>query len=309
MRAGPIFIKLSKNMKQPLAYIIIVNWNGWRDTLECIASCRKLAYDNARIIVVDNGSTDDSEKILRQHTPHIEVIQSGGNLGFAGGNNVGIRIALERGAQYLWLLNNDTIVDPAALSALVEPAEYDSRVGIVGSKIFYFNTPRRLWFAGGFLKFWKIQVVIRGDEEDKGQYDQIMPADFITGCSLLIRADTVRDIGLLAEEYFLYWEDIDWNVRAKNKGWKILYTPHSILWHKVSASFNHTTDQQAYYYLRSKLLFYERHAPLLLPLSLCLIIFGALRHIAQGRMNFARGYFSGMNDYFLRRFGIRTTAR
>jgi GT2 family glycosyltransferase len=297
-------------MKRPLVYIIIVNWNGWRDTLECVTSCRKLAYDNVRIIVIDNGSSDDSDKILRHSLPDIEVIQSGSNLGFAGGNNVGIRLALERGAQYLWLLNNDTVVDPAALSALVEPAEHDPHVGIVGSKIYYFSTPRRLWFAGGFWKFGKIQIIIRGEgEEDKGLYDHIIPVDFVTGCSLLIRAETVRDIGLLEEKYFLYWEDTDWNARAREKGWKILYNPHSTLWHKVSSSFNLKTDEQAYYYLRSKLLFHERHAPLILPLSLALIILGALRHIAQGRIHFARGYFSGMKDYFLRRFGIRTPVR
>jgi GT2 family glycosyltransferase len=295
-------------MKRPLVFIIILNWNGWRDTLECVASCRKLTYDNARIIIIDNGSTDGSEKILRQNLPDIELIQSGTNLGFSGGNNMGIRLALQRGAEYIWLLNNDTIVDPAALSTLVETAEQDSHVGIVGSKIFYFSSPRRLWFAGGFWKFGKILITIRGDgEEDNGQYDSKTPVDFITGCSLLIRAETVRNIGLLEEKYFLYWEDTDWNATAKKKGWGILYTPHSLLWHKVSSSFNPVTDQQAYYYLRNKLLFYERHAPLMMPLTLCLIVLGALRHLAQGRTNFARGYLSGIKDYFLRRFGIRTT--
>jgi len=297
-------------MKRPLVYIIIVNWNRWQDTLDCIASCQKLVYDNAHMIVIDNGSSDDSEKILRSRLPDIEVIQSGSNLGFAGGNNIGIRLALKRGAQYIWLLNNDTVVDSSALGALVEPAEQDSDVGIVGSKIFYFSTPRRLWFAGGFWKFGRVQIMIRGEgEEDNALYNSIVPVDFVTGCSLLIRSETIRDIGLLEEKYFLYWEDIDWNARAVKKGWKILYTPHSTLWHKVSSSFHPMTDEQAYYYLRSKLLFYERHAPLMLPLSLVLVTLGALRHIAQGRMNFARGYFSGMKDYALRRFYIRTTTR
>jgi len=298
-----------REMSSPLAYIVILNWNGWRDTLDCVASCRKLAYDNARIVVIDNGSSDDSEKILRDNLPDIEVIQSGANLGFAGGNNVGIRHAMDHGADYVWLLNNDTVVDPFALTALVEAAGQDSRAGMAGSKIFTFDEPRRLWFAGGFWKYGKLLLQVRGlNEEDTGKFDRASEVDFLTGCSLLIRATTVRDIGLLNEDYFLYWEDTDWSARALEHNWKVLYAPRSTVWHKVSASFNPVTDEQAYYYLRSKLLFYALHAPAVLPIALCLSFMGALRHILQGRTNFARGYLSGMIDFMLRRFGKRTTS-
>ncbi len=295
-------------MKRPFVYIIILNWNGWRDTLECVASCRKLAYENARIVIIDNGSTDDSEKILRQNLPDVEIIQSGGNLGFAGGNNVGIRVALQRGAEYIWLLNNDTIVAPLALDRLVETAEQDLRIGIVGSLIYTFTEPRSIWFAGGFWKFGKLFFTIR-DEFDKGEvhFDRAETVGFITGCSLLIRAQTVRNIGLLDEKYFLYWEDNDWNARATEHAWKILFEPRSIIWHKVSSSFNPKTDVQAYYYLRNKLLFYAQHAPAALPVIFCFTLLGALRHILNGRFNFARGYFSGMRDFLLGRFGKRRT--
>ncbi len=297
-------------MKQPLVYIIILNWNGWRDTLECVASCRKLAYDNVRIIVIDNGSSDDSEQILYRNLPDIEVIQSGINLGFAGGNNVGVRLAMERGAQYLWLLNNDTIIDPAALRTLVDTAERDSHVGIVGSKIYFFSAPQRIWFAGGFWKYGKLFFNIRGEgDEDKGQYDRSEAVDFITGCSLLIRADTVRDIGLLNEKYYLYWEDVDWNARAGKHGWKICFEPRSVIWHKVSSSFIPKTDTQAYYYLRNKLLFYAQYAPALLPVIFCFILLGTLRHILSCNLYFVRGYFSGMKDFFLCRFGKQRHGR
>src|SRR5664279_2479168 len=99
-----------------LTYIILLNWNGWQDTIACVESCRKLSYPNFRILIVDNGSTDNSEAILRERLPDIELLQTGANLGFAGGNNVGIRHALAQGADYVWLLNNDTVVDAEALS-------------------------------------------------------------------------------------------------------------------------------------------------------------------------------------------------
>ena len=295
-------------MKRPLVYIIILNWNGWRDTLECVASCRKLAYENARIVVIDNGSTDDSETILRQDLPDVELIQSGSNLGFAGGNNVGMRLALQRGAEYIWLLNNDTTVDPYALNTLVEAAEQDRRIGIVGSLIYTFSEPRTVWFAGGFWKFGKLFFTIRAADDSGGaHFDRVEEVEFITGCSLLIRAETVRDIDMLDEKYFLYWEDNEWNARAAEHAWKILFEPRSIIWHKVSSSFNLKTDTQAYYYLRNKLLFYAQHAPAALPVVFCFTLLGALRHIFSGRSNFARGYFSGMKDFFLGRFGIRRT--
>jgi GT2 family glycosyltransferase len=293
-------------MKQPLVYIVILNWNGWRDTLACVASCRKLTFVNARIVIIDNGSTDDSEKILRQNLPDVEIIQSGSNLGYAGGNNIGVNLALQRGAEYIWLLNNDTAVDPFALNALVEAAEQDRRIGIVGSLIYTFATPPSIWFAGGFWKFGKLFFTIRtADDKGKAQFDRAEPVEFITGCSLLIRAETVRDIGLLDEKYFLYWEDNEWNARAAEHAWKILFEPRSIVWHKVSSSFNPNTDTQAYYYLRNKLLFYTQHAPTTLPIVFCFILLGALRHIISGRLKFARGYFSGMKDFFLGRFGKR----
>jgi len=130
-------------MRFPLVHIIIVNWNGWRDTLDCIETCRKLTWPNYSIVVVDNASSDGSEENLRRHLEEMDIIQSGANLGFGGGCNIGIRQALERGADYVWLLNNDAVADPQALTILVEAMENDKAVGIAGSKIYYHNEPER----------------------------------------------------------------------------------------------------------------------------------------------------------------------
>src|SRR6056297_688817 len=130
-------------------YIVILNWNNFQETIDCVESCKKLTYSNFKILLVDNGSTDGSEDILKKEFPGIPLIQTGENLGYSGGNNAGIRHALEQGADYIWLLNNDTVVDPQCLAKMVQTAESSNQIGMVGSKIFYHHSPDILWYAGG----------------------------------------------------------------------------------------------------------------------------------------------------------------
>jgi GT2 family glycosyltransferase len=247
-------------MKSKLVYILILNWNGWQDTIECVESCKKLTYPHFRILLVDNGSTDGSENILRERFPGMDFIQTGKNLGFAGGNNVGIQYALDNRADYIWLLNNDTVVAPDSLTYLVDAMEQSIRTGIVGSKIYYYKEQDKIWFAGGLWRNEKVYSRHRGnDETDGGQFDEIIPSDFISGCSLLIRSEIVRDIGFMDESYFLYWEDVDWNVRVAAVGWNILFVPQSRVWHKVSSSVTNRSYLQGYYYFRSALDFFWKH--------------------------------------------------
>jgi hypothetical protein len=292
----------------PLAYIILLNWNGWRDTIECIGSCLKLAYPNYHILIVDNGSTDGSEAILRERFPAIEMLQTGENLGFAGGNNVGMRHALDAGADYIWLLNNDTIVDPNALQELVKAAEAEKGLSMVGSKIYYYGEPNKIWFAGGIWSPNKLFLQHRGEGEiDNGQYDEISPVYFITGCSLLIKADLIRRIGFMSADYFLYWEDTDWSARAHRAGARVLYAPKSLVWHKIAASIETKSYLQGYYYCRNRLLFYQRYARSRFPLIFLASICGLFRYALAGQNNFAAGYFTGMKDLVLRRFGRTIT--
>jgi GT2 family glycosyltransferase len=243
-----------------LVYIVLLNWNGWRDTIECVESCRRLDYCYFRVLIVDNGSTDGSESILCERFPELDFIQAGANLGFAGGNNLGIRYALERGADFVWLLNNDTTVAPEALSELVRVASSDERAGIVGSKLYYYDQPTIIAFAGGEWKQTPLYPRHRGmDEEDRGQYGSVAEVDFITGCSLLIKAAVIQDIGEMQDSYFLYWEDIDWNATADEHGWKIMFAPASHVWHKVSATTDTLPGIKDYYGVRNRLLFLKRH--------------------------------------------------
>ncbi len=293
-----------KELQHGLVYIIILNWNGWKDTAECIESCLKLSYPNFRLIIVDNGSTDGSESILRKHFPNINLIQTGKNLGFAGGNNAGITHALSHGADYVWLLNNDTVVDPDSLSELIKVAEHDEQTGIVGSKIHYYDDPQKIWFAGGIWDKNQPFALHRGvNEVDVGQYDDISSVGFITGCSLLARCSMINKIGLMKEDYFLYWEDVDWNATAAERGWKILFAPQSRIRHKVSASINEKSQVQSYYFMRSGLLFFQRHALLKVISYFLRAIWYALSCFRKGQRDVLYGYLRGTKDYLLRRFG------
>jgi GT2 family glycosyltransferase len=259
----------------PLVYIIILNWNGWQDTLACVESCHKLTWPNFRILVVDNASTDGSEENLRQNLVDVEIIQSGANLGFAGGNNIGIRRALGCGADYVWLLNNDTVAEPQALSKLVEALESDQGVAMAGSKIYYFDDPRRIWSAAGsWRKGWLALRQKGGKQLDRGQFDASCTVWSISGCSLLVRAAAIEKIGLMDEKYFLYWEDTEWCARARASRYDLLYVSNSHIWHKVSASTRQGSFEQFYYYNRNGFYFLRQYDPLLLPvISLYSLLF------------------------------------
>lgn len=257
--------------------IILVNWNGKEDTLDCLVSLGKLKVESLKfkVIVVDNGSTDDSVATVKKNYPDVVVLETGQNLGFAGGNNVGIRHALRWGADYVWLLNNDTVVDNSALVALLD-AFGDKSVGIVGSKIYFlagheFHKERYdeskqgkvLWYAGGLIDWQNMYASHRGvDEVDKRQFDKTEETPFVTGCSMMVKKEVFGKIGLLDEKFFAYLEDLDLCLRAKQAGYKLLYAPQSIVWHKNAGSSGAGSDTHQYYMTRNRLLVGMRFASL-----------------------------------------------
>ncbi len=243
----------------PEVFILILNWNGWQDTVECVDSCRNLDYPNFRIVMIDNGSTDDSEKLLRERYTDICILQTGSNLGFAGGNNAGIRYALERGADYVWLLNNDTTVAPDSLTELVKVVDGRTNIGMAGSKILLYDQPDTLHFAGAEIS------LIDGNsrhlgilEKDVGQYDQVSEMGFLTGCSLLVSCRMIEQIGLMPEEYFLYFEESDWCLRARRASYRLIFTPYSQVFHKLSASVLKVSERKTYYLVRNRLFFLSK---------------------------------------------------
>jgi len=223
-------------MRTPLTYVIVVNWNGMHDTLECLASLGKVSEPMC-IVVVDNGSMDGSQEAIRRTHPGVTLLETGANLRYAGGNNAGIRLALEKGADQIMLLNNDTTVDPGFLGAMTGSLLSSPDTGIVAPKILYSAEPDCVWYAGGEISFWTGTMRHRGiREKDDGRFDLPSETGYASGCCLLAKRSTVERIGLLDDSYFMYTEDADWCMRARRAGLRVTYEPRARVWHKVSVS-------------------------------------------------------------------------
>lgn len=244
----------------PHVALIILTWNGKAHTLACLASLAKVDYANHSLIVVDNGSTDDTVEAVRRVYPGVTLIENGANLGFAEGNNVGIRDALGRRADYILLLNNDTEVAPDFLSILVNAAERNG-AGVYGPKIYYHAEPERIWCAGNTWTGTKF--VQEGDGElDGPDFGAETETDYIIGCALFAPTEMFREIGLLDPVYFLTYEETDWCYRARRVNYRCIVVPQSRIWHKVAASMGgQGSPLQEYYYTRNLLLWAERHLP------------------------------------------------
>jgi GT2 family glycosyltransferase len=250
----------------PRVAIIVVNWNGPNDTVACIESLHRIDYSNFEIIVVDNGSTDDSVKLLREQCPDVFLIETRENLGFAGGNNVGIREALRRDADYVLLLNNDTVADPQVLRRFVDAAALIRNDAILGAKIYYFSDPDRIWYAGaewdvGFVRF---RHIGKGCIDDGTRFNSLAETAYVCGCALFVSGRLLDMIGLLDEEFFLNFEETDLCYRARRAGYRSYIVPGAKVWHKVSTSFGGEESPLYHYFLmRNKLLWAKKHLPLM----------------------------------------------
>lgn len=247
---------------QPKVSIIILNWNGYDDTIECLESLQKITYKNYDMIMVDNGSDDGSyEKLIAGFSGKVFFIRNKENLGFAGGNNVGIRYALAQGTDYVLLLNNDTVVSPNFLGELVNYAEKDMKIGCVGPKILCYNEPTRIWYAGGRFSWLKGGMANRTyNRIDRGDFDRIVDVDYIPGCALLAKSLAINAVGLLDEEYFNYNEESDWCFRLKKTGFRIVFVFHSKIWHKGAKTFGgNFSPFYMYYKSRNRLLLIKKN--------------------------------------------------
>jgi GT2 family glycosyltransferase len=248
----------------PNVSVILINLNQEHHTRECLRSLRSCSYRSREIVLVDNGSTDGSGFRLRDEFPEVLFIRNEQNLGFAEGNNVGIRFALARGAQYILLLNNDTVVEPHFIEPLVARAQNDSSIAAQSGKILYDVPNDVFWYAGGVLQRNRALVIHRGmGEKERGQYDDDDETDFATGCLMFMTRQALTRIGELDDTYFAYYEDVDWCLRAQDVGYRIVYNAQSKIWHKVSSTSSHDSPLYLYLTMRNKLLFLRRHNGLL----------------------------------------------
>ena len=252
--------------KTPLTYICIINWNDYTNTSECLNSIQRIDYPNYRVLLIDNGSEDGSGHELKKDYPWVELLENKKNLGFAGGNNVGIRYAIHQGAEYIFLLNNDTVVDPQVLETLIDVAASDDRIGIVGPATYCYSHRDVFWSAGmeKVVPNGKIfpHFVMRGcGEVDQGQYRCIEDVDMINACAMLIKRRVIEEVGLLDEKFFAYNEDSDWNDRVASAGYRIVYVPEARIWHKGSVSLGGVNSPASWFYtVRNELFFFKKRA-------------------------------------------------
>lgn len=216
--------------------IFVLNWNGRDLTLDCLASLEKVTYSNANVIVIDNGSTDDSVVSIKEQYPETDIIEFPTNLGFAGGNNAGFESTANK-ADYTIFLNNDTIVDSNFVEPLINELETKSNTKQTAPKIYYADKPETIWFAGGIVNLWTGMIRHIGiRKKDSHDYSKNRVIDYATGCCVCMRTEEFESIGMFDESFPIYAEDVDLSLRFKKRGGSIVFIPESKVWHKVSAS-------------------------------------------------------------------------
>ncbi len=250
-------------MNQPLVAIVVLNWCKPAETLACLASLARVTYPNARIIVVDNGSGDDSVPLIRQHHPEVEVLETGANLGYAGGNNVGIRFALEHGADAILILNNDIVVAPDFLEPLLNAALPPAAPAIVTSAVCEMVRRDVLWALGAEID-WRDGSPVRlhsGEPYPGWQGAPPFPVGYAAGSAMLAPRCIWEMVGLIEESYFLYYEEADWCMQARRAGFPVLAVPASVVWHEVEAQQGRGSPAVTYYMARNALWFLRRNLP------------------------------------------------
>ena len=321
--------------------IVIVNWNGWQDTLECLRSVLAASYPCLEIVVLENGSSNDSWNQLVEFCEQaavyhrviscdaqgaldaannhqsecsqgktIHLIRSRKNLGFCGGNNLGMKYGVERGCDYLVVLNNDTVCDPGFIGPLVETASGGKQAGLVGGLIAYWNEPDTVWWAGGtFDRFLETRRV--GDGCPVTQYlgGGVRETDWVSGCLMLIPAAVYQQVGGFDESFFIWSEEWDQSLRVRAAGYRLYIDPRSKVYHKVGRSLGVMKPLSYYYGTRNRLLLKQKHLPgwrrsLFMAWFLPSRALRYLQFLITGRPDLACAGFSALRDYFAGRTGI-----
>lgn len=316
-------------MTPPKISILILNWNGKHDTLACLNSIQRLSYPQVEVIVIDNGSSDDSVESIKTQFPRYTLLSTGVNLGFAEGNNVGIRLALEGGADYVLLLNNDTVVAPDLLEQFMQTALLHPHAGIFGAKIFLFESPDTLDHLGGMWNRKQGVFELIGLREKGDLWDSSQEIDYACGACLMIKRAVLEKVGLLEPRFFLIWEESDLCFRARRAGFLTITAPRAHIWHKVSASFVGGKPHSTYFWWRNRLLWIERNCSMLEIGGLyCKVLIPDILHmmkihiIKQLQLSFTKTFrrttplqkkeqfllknkaaLCGVKDYLFRRFG------
>ena len=297
-----------------MVYIVLVNYNSWQDTIECIESLKKMTYLSFKIIVVDNASFDNRAFELQRQYDDIVVIRNNENLGFAGGNNIGINIAIKSGATYIWLLNNDTEVHPESLKELVASAnQYE--MALIGGKVYKYGTESDIWYDGGVINWWKGKPYhIHIHKKDNGFVKKPCNTEWISGCSMFAISELFAQYPM-NEHFFLYFEDVDFCCKLREAGVPLIVIPGGIVWHKSSASVSKTSHIQFYYSVRNNLYFMKKYGALYhklyyYPYFIIRTLLFSLKFYLRGVRNkdynkkmLGKAYLKGLIDFFNKKRG------
>lgn len=297
----------------PTVAIILVNWNGLEVTRNCIESLQSLDYEQHSVILVDNGSTDGSADILEKAYPHITVIRSPINTGFSGGNNIGCRYVLQKEFRYLLMLNNDTIVEPDFLSHLVSYMEEHPETGAIQPRIHFEHNKTYIWNSGSFYaKWWGFLYTKRVGRAPIDSDLKIKQVDWITGCAFLTRTSILQQTGLLAENMFMYSEDVDLSFRIAKRGYRLIYHPNALIYHIAGMSNKTATKGKEgyvhplvhYYNQRNRIWILKKYTPAYAIITTAMANFFYISMIIgyfaiRGRFNKLKAVVSAVKDGLL----------
>jgi len=295
---------------EPRVAVIILNTNKREDTLACLASLAESTWRNLDVIVLDNASTDGSVAAILERHPSVHVEPLRDNRGYAGNNNVGVALALARGADWLFVLNEDTILDPLCIEHLVRYGQVHPKVGIVGPLVFHFDEPGVIQSAGGWFDSWQAGHIGQ-NEEDRGQFATPRRVDWISGCGIMLRRAVIEQVGMLDERFFYYWEETDWCLRAERAAWQCALVPDARLWHKGVVRHYVPSPNVSYYNTRNRLLMMRKHgasAPRLAVeiLGICRMLTAwAIRPKWRAQREHRRAVVQALGDFARQRWGQR----
>ena len=284
----------------PPVTIIIVAWNQLEKTLACLETVVALEYPDFRVLLVDNGSEPPLAGAVSVRFPSVETLRLPANLGFAGGYNAGLRRGLESDSRHFLLLNNDTLLEPDVLAKLAAEIERAPDIGLVTAKIYYAADPRRIWTTGANFDIFLDLKDSGAGQSDVGQWDEPRDVDFAPFCALLVRREVIERVGLLDEEFFLYYEDMDYCRRARAAGWRVRYCATARVLHDVSASSGgRDSPMERYWMAQSSGRYFRKHGRgprllLIIPFRLLSAVKMTARLLAAGKRDALRAYWRGL---------------
>lgn len=295
----------------PKVSINVLSWNQPLDTIECVESCKKIDYDNYEIVILDNNSTDNSMQLFKEHLPDVRIIQNSDNLGYAGGNNVGIRFALEQSADYVLILNNDVVVEPDFLTKLINAMEINPKAGMGAPKVLYYDRRSFINSLGTSMNWMRLRPLLGYcNQIDDDHFSEVLKKDILVGCALLIKKDAIKQIGLLDENFYLIHEEADWCYRSLRSGFENIVVPKAAVYHKVSKTIKKFPELVHYYNIRNFLYLTHRNASKInlikVYLGLCFLM---VKHIfflcspKKEKRGQGKAFFFGIYDFFSRKMG------